>query len=80
MEYNYKVHHKPCKANIIKIVDGLLQMPERYSQFTVAVDLEQIVLVIICHPTEPPNKQSIDPPNDGFEQEAQSHRSYQDLK
>lgn len=75
-EYNYKVYHRLCKTNIIKIADGLSQMPGQYSQFVVAADLEQIALITTCHPTEPPNKQSIDLPTNGFEQKAQSHRSY----
>lgn len=79
-EYNYKVYHRPCKANIIKIANELSQMPGQYSQFTLAANLKQIALVTTCYPTEPPSKQPIYLPNDEFKQEAQSHKLYQDLK
>lgn len=79
-EFNYKVHHKLCKTNVIKITDKLSQMPRQYSQFAVAANLEQIALITTRHSTKSPNKQLIDSSNDGFKQEAQSHRLYWDSK
>lgn len=49
-EYDCKVYHQSCTANIIRIADGMLWMPGRYSQNAVAVDLERMVLATI-HPT-----------------------------
>ena len=43
-EYDYEVYHRPCKANIIRIADGLSRMPGRYSQYAVAIDSERMAL------------------------------------
>ena len=43
-EYDYKVHHRPCKANIMQIADGISCFPAKYSQSATAIDLEKMVL------------------------------------
>lgn len=45
-EYNYKVHHWPCKANIMRIADGMSRLPTKYNQHATAVDLEKMVLTV----------------------------------
>jgi uncharacterized protein YutD len=30
-EYDYIVHHRPCKSNIMKLTDGMSRVPGHYS-------------------------------------------------
>lgn len=43
-EYDYEVHHRPCKATIMRIADGMSRLPAKYSQHAMAIDLERMVL------------------------------------
>ena len=45
-EYDYKVHHRPYKANIMRIADGISCLPTKYSQSATGIDLERIVLAV----------------------------------
>ena len=45
-EYDYIIKHRPCKANIMGLADGISRMPGRYSQYTVAEDLERIAMML----------------------------------
>ena len=45
-EYDYEVHHRPCKANIMRIADGMSRLPAKYSQSATAIDLERMVLTV----------------------------------
>ena len=45
-EYDYEVHHQPCKANIMRIADEMSRLPGKYSQFATAIDLERMILAI----------------------------------
>ena len=48
-EYDYEIHHRPCKANIMRIADGMSRLPAKYSQSATAIDLERMVLAV-AHP------------------------------
>ena len=50
-KYDYKVHHRPCTANIMRIADGMSRIPGRYSQNAVVVGLERMVSAT-SHPAE----------------------------
>ena len=53
-EYDYEVHHRPCKANIMRIADGMSRLPAKYSQSATAIDLERMVLAVAhTHPRLP---------------------------
>lgn len=43
-EYDYEVHHRPYKVNIMRIADRESHLPAKYSQHATAVDLERMVL------------------------------------
>ncbi len=45
-KYNYEVYHRPCKANIMRIADGISCFPTKYSQSATAIDLEEMVLAV----------------------------------
>ena len=50
-EYDYEVHHRPYKANIMRIADGMSRLPAKYSQSATAIDLERMVLAVAhLHP------------------------------
>lgn len=80
-EYDYEVHHRPCKSNIIRIADGLSRMPGRYSQYATAVDLERIALVVTA-----PTQTGLEAESVRLRKEVaalagvQSHRIYRDSK
>lgn len=48
-EYDYIIKHRPCKANIMGLADGMSRMPGRYSQHAVAEDSERMAMVL-AHP------------------------------
>lgn len=45
-EYDYEVHYRPCKANIMRIADGMSRLPAKYSQHVTPVNLEKMVLTV----------------------------------
>ena len=46
-EYDYEVYHRPCKANIMRIADGISRFPAKYSsQSATAIDLEKMLLAV----------------------------------
>lgn len=45
-EYNYEVHHRLCKGNIMEIVDSMSCIPAKYSQSATTIDLERMILAI----------------------------------
>ena len=44
-EYDYIVNHRPCKASIMGLADGMSRIPGRYSQIAVAEDSERMAIV-----------------------------------
>ena len=54
-EYDYVVHHRPSKAAIMGLADGMSRMPGRYSQPAVAEDSERVTMALatISAPTKP---------------------------
>ncbi len=53
-EYDYEIHHRPCKANIMRIADGIPRLPAKYSQSATAIHLERMVLLVAyLHPRLP---------------------------
>ena len=44
-EYNYIVHHRPYKSNIMGLADGMSRMPGRYSQNVFIKDLDRLGMV-----------------------------------
>ena len=44
-EYDYVIHHRPSKANVIGLADGMSRMPGRYQQSAVAKDEERLAMV-----------------------------------
>ena len=50
-EYNYEVHHRLYKANVIRISDGMSCLPTKHCQSATAIDLERMVpTVAYPHP------------------------------
>jgi hypothetical protein len=49
-EYDYEMHYRPAKANIINIADGLLRMPDLYSQNHVAENEKRMAMAVILKP------------------------------
>lgn len=45
-EYDYIIKHRPCKANIMGLADGMSRMPGRYSQAAVAEDAERMAMAV----------------------------------
>ena len=45
-EYDYEIHHRPCKVNIMRIADGISRLLAKYSQSATAIDLEGMVLAV----------------------------------
>ena len=43
-EYDYEIHHRPCKANIMGIADGLSRMPGHWSTNARAEDSERMAM------------------------------------
>ena len=48
-EYNHEIHHRPCKANIMRIADGISRLLAKYSQSATAINLERMILAV-AHP------------------------------
>lgn len=69
-EYDYVVHHRPCKANIMGLADEMSRMPGRYSQVAVAEDSERITMVVAF----PTGKKGMTLPA------MQSHQQYRESK
>lgn len=62
-EYDYEVHHRPAKANIMGIADGLSRMPDLYSQNHVAEDEERMAMAVTLKPVlTTPLRESQSPP------------------
>ena len=45
-EYDHVVHHRPSKANIMGLADGMSRMPGRYPQSAVSEDLERMNMAL----------------------------------
>ncbi len=53
-KYDYDVHHRSCKANIMRIADRMSHLPAKYSQSATAIDLERMILAVAhLHPRLP---------------------------
>ena len=72
-EYDYIVHHRPSKANIIGLADGMSRMPGKYTQSAVSEDSERMTMASVSFPV--PTK----PPLPALPMQ-QSHRKYRDAK
>ena len=67
-EYDYIIHHRPSKTNIMGLADGMSRMPGRYSQTAVSEDSERMSMAVAVshqgqqsrpsHPTLPAMQQS----------------------
>lgn len=51
-EYDYIVHHRPCKSNIMCLADGFSRMPGYYSQNVIAEDSERLAMAVALGETE----------------------------
>ena len=49
-EYDYIVHHRPSKSNIMGLADGMSRMPGRYSQSAIAEDEERMTMALAGFP------------------------------
>ena len=53
-KYDYEVHQRLCKANIMRIADGMSCLSAKYSQSAIAIDLERMILAVAhLHPRLP---------------------------
>ena len=46
IEYDYEIHHRLCKANIMRIANGMSCLSAKYSQSATAIELKRMVLTV----------------------------------
>ena len=50
-EYDYVIKHRPCKATIMGLADGMSRIPGKYSQLAFAENAERMAMVL-SHPQQ----------------------------